>query len=100
MSEKIVIVKYPRVLRALNRVDSFPNDDTEKISLMTLLTSLVDAYIQKCLHEPETQCKTSTIELSVTKKDVDMLLKALDEKNVVLYEGMSNEDALIVSPKK
>ena len=85
---------YPGVLRAYNRIEE-SNVIENKIEILSTLTSMIDRLIQMDLECVRQQNEISTKSLTVSESEIKKLLTALEASNVILYEGLANEDALV-----
>lgn len=89
-------LNYPGILRAFNKVEETP-EIADRTEILSALSKLIDRSIQKDLEQVEHQYKTFSHTVTVTEDEIQKLLTALNESEIVLYESMSNEQALIVN---
>lgn len=89
-------LNYPGVLRAFNKVEEAPKIE-DKIEILSALSNLIDRVIQKDLEQVRYQYKTVPKSITVTEDEIQLLLTKLKESDIVLYESMSNEQALIAN---
>lgn len=90
------ILNYPGVLRAFNKIEEAPEIE-DKVELLSALSNLIDRVIQKDLEQVRYQCKTVSKSIAVSEAEVQKLLIKLKESDIVLYESMSNEQALVAN---
>lgn len=90
-------LSYPGLIRAFNRIEMCPADKSRK-DMLQFLTDLIETAIQKDLEELFTsETQNINISINATQKQVETLLELLKQNNVKLYNGISNEEALIVN---
>lgn len=92
----IKTLNYPGVLRAFNKIEESP-DVENKIEVLSALSALIDKAIQKDLEQIRDQYKTVSKSITVTEDEIQKLLIKLQESDIVLYESISNEQALIAN---
>lgn len=90
-------INYPGVLRAFNKVEECPEADN-RIETLSLLSKLIDQSIQKELECIRTSNESTCKRIAVSEEEIKNVLIQLDKNNIVLYEGVSNMDALIIKP--
>lgn len=95
MSKKIIL-NYPGVLRAFNRVDAYPDNNKEKKYLLNTLSCLIDKTIQRELECIDKQKYIEKI-IKVNGKEAEKLLKALEKNKIELYNNYSNKEILFRS---
>ena len=91
----IKTLNYPGVLRAYNRIEESSAIEN-KIEILSTLTSMIDRVIQMDLECVRQQHEAVSKNLAVTEEEIKKLLITLEESDVVLYEGLANEDALVI----
>lgn len=91
----IKTLNYPGVLRAYNRIEE-SKIIKNKVEVLSALTSLIDRAIQIDLECVRQQHENISKSVAITEEEIRKLLATLEESDVVLYEGLANEDALIV----
>lgn len=91
----IKTLNYPGVLRAYNRIEESSAVEN-KIEILSTLTSMIDRVIRMDLECVRQQHEAVSKNVAVTEEEIKKLLIALEESDVVLYEGLTNEDALVV----
>ncbi len=88
-------LSYPGVLRAFNKIEE-QNELANKNEILSILSTLIDAAIQKELECIRHQCKTISRRITISDRELKNLLEKLEENNVVLYDSVPNEEALIL----
>lgn len=89
-------LNYPGVLRAFNKVEE-ASEIEDKVELLSALSNLIDRAIQKDLEQVRYQNKSFSKSITITEAEMQLLLTKLKESDIVLYENMSNEQALIAN---
>ena len=95
----IKALNYPGILRAFNKIEECPDIDN-KIETLATLSKLMDKTIQEDLKCIRSRNNDVFKRIEVSEKEAKKLLLQLEENNIVLYEGMTNADALIVRSKR
>lgn len=88
-------LNYPGVLRAYNRIEESSIIEN-KIEMLSTLTSMIDRVIRMDIECVRQQHEAVSKNVAVTEEEIKKLLIALEKSDVVLYEGLTNEDALVV----
>lgn len=89
-------LNYPGVLRAFNKIEEAPEIE-DKVEILSALSNLIDRVIQKDLEQVRYQHKSVSKSITVTESEIQSLLVKLKESDIILYESMSNEQALIAN---
>lgn len=89
-------LNYPGILRAFNKVEE-SSEIEDKVELLSALSNLIDRAIQKDLEQVRYQNKKFSKSITVTEAEIQQLLTILKESDIVLYESMPNEQALIAN---
>ncbi len=95
MSVNSKVLNYPGVLRAFNKIEECPEVEN-KAETLSALSDLIERTIQKDLEYIRHQSESLSKQMTVKEEEVKALLSKLEKNNIVLYEGVSNEEALIV----
>lgn len=91
-------LNYPGVLRAFNKIEESPEIE-DKVEILSILSNLIDKAIQTDLEQVRQQCRSVSKSITVTEAEIQKLLTRLKESDIVLYESMSNEQALFVNKR-
>ena len=91
------VLNYPGILRAFNKIEECPEVEN-KAETLSALSDLIEKTIQKDLEYIRHQSETISREMTIQEEEITALLIQLEKNNIVLYEGVSNEEALIVKP--
>ena len=89
-------ISYPGILRAFNKIEEKEEFDN-KNEILSSLSVLIDKIIQMHLECIRFHQETITKTICISDDEISNLLKRLEESNIVLYESISNEQALIQS---
>lgn len=88
-------LNYAGVLRAFNKVEE-ASGIVDKTEILSALSNLIDRVIQEDLEQVRYQNRTVSNKITVADAEIKKLLTKLEESDIVLYESISNEQALIV----
>ncbi len=92
----IKTVSYPGILRAFNKIEEKQEFDN-KIEILSSLSELIDKIIQRDLECIRFHREIINKTVNISDVEIGHLLKRLEESNIILYESISNEQALIQS---
>lgn len=94
-----MLLNYPGLIRAFNKVETSA-DSIKKTEVMNFLSSLIDQLIQNQSSSIDLILeKKSAFNCTIKSEDFSKLLNDLKEFDIVLYSGITNEEALVLHHK-
>lgn len=89
------VLSYPGLIRAYNRIEE-SSETVNRTETLSIISKLIDKMIQKDLECIRRAGEGISSKVTITREEMSDLLLHLEENNIILYEGVSNKDALII----
>ena len=86
-------INYASVIRAFNKI-SESSEIKNKTKLLSSLSDLIDKSIRNTMQQTSLD-EVFDGSIIVTKEELQYMLSELEKGNIVLYDGLLNEQALI-----
>lgn len=86
-------INYASVIRAFNKVRE-SSEIKNKTKLLSSLSDLIDESIRNTMQQTSLD-EVFDGSIIVTKEELQYILSELEKGNIVLYDGLLNEQALV-----
>lgn len=86
-------INYASVIRAFNKI-SESSEIKNKTKLLSSLSDLIDKSIRNTMQQTSLD-EVFDGSIIVTKEELQYMLSELEKGNIVLYDGLLNEQALV-----
>lgn len=86
-------INYASVIRAFNKVRE-SSEIKNKTKLLSSLSDLIDKSIRNTMQQTSLD-EVFDGSIIVTKEELQYMLSELEKGNIVLYDGLLNEQALV-----